>query len=161
MDDRLETAQPSHEVPLENRKTKKHVKWMDQQTDRMAAELLKEFADTILNKDNIAVFCDHVANKIRSYSLSIRAEVEHKINCVLHEADMQSIWESNAEDFPNSECPELPCPDNSSAAKSANPPKNKKKKKPRQPEWYLRQKSEKQQRNRLREAGYNIPNEKE
>lgn len=43
------------------------------------------------SRDDAAVYAEYVANKLRKYNMFIRAEVEHKINCALHEADLQSL----------------------------------------------------------------------
>lgn len=69
---------------------------MDGQSDHMAIDLLRDFADNCLNKDSVAVYCEHIANKMRKYDPYTQAEVEHKINCILHEADMKSLWRPNA-----------------------------------------------------------------
>ncbi|XP_012278708.1 uncharacterized protein LOC105698760 [Orussus abietinus] len=47
-----------------------------------------------IRRDGAAVYGEHVANKLRTYDAFTRADVEHKINCILHEADMRVLYRS-------------------------------------------------------------------
>lgn len=45
-------------------------------------------------RDSFDVYGEYVANKLRTYNAFTQANVEHKINCLLHEADMQMPYQS-------------------------------------------------------------------
>ncbi|CAH1115123.1 unnamed protein product [Psylliodes chrysocephalus] len=45
-------------------------------------------------RDSFDVYGEHVANKLRTYKAFIRSNVEQKINCLLHDADTQMIYQS-------------------------------------------------------------------
>ena len=44
-----------------------------------------------ISRDEAAVYAEHIANKLRKYNVFIRLDVEHKINCILHEADLKLL----------------------------------------------------------------------
>lgn len=48
-------------------------------------------SNSITIRDDAAVYGEYIANKLRKYNMFIRADVEHKINCALHEADLKSL----------------------------------------------------------------------
>ncbi|XP_012275796.1 uncharacterized protein LOC105697239 [Orussus abietinus] len=52
------------------------------------------FTGVGIQRDGATVYGEHVANKLRTYDAFTRAEVEHKINCILHEADMHVLYQS-------------------------------------------------------------------
>lgn len=68
----------------------------DPQVDE-AFKAIKALTENRPKRDSFDVYGEHVANKLRTYNAFTRANVEHKINCLLHEADMQTLYQSQGQ----------------------------------------------------------------
>lgn len=65
----------------------------DPQIDE-AFKAIKVLTGNRPKRDSFDVYGEHVANKLRTYNVFVRADVEHQINCLLHDADMKMLYQS-------------------------------------------------------------------
>lgn len=68
----------------------------DPQIDE-AFKAIKALTGNRAKRDSFDVYGEYVANKLRTFNALIRANVEHKINCLLHDADMQMLYQSQGQ----------------------------------------------------------------